>query len=190
ILIRKVLLMNSIIEFLESIGCLKINQNKKSEKLKMIEIEKTDKDKEDIKLWDEIQNYWENKTIYNQDETRAMFLLGIMIADVGSAQYKNLKSEPILKKINFDGLNRDKIIQLANVIIDLLNKYKVYHFDAQIHSNFTRVFDNVPKENWSLTPSENVFFILSGYAFKRQYLREFISKRKKSETKNNEEEEE
>ncbi len=172
-LIQKILMMNTVLEFLEKIFSLKrieiINNN---------EGNMTKNDKEAPNLWDAIQSYWKDKSAYNLNETKALFLLGIMVSDVGSAQFqKGLKTEPVLKKLNFDGMNRGRIMQLFNDVEGKLINYKKFPFDKNIDSKAKQFFDSTDSELWDLTPSENVFYIMSGYAFKK----EFISKLYKKE---------
>ncbi len=162
--IDKTLIMNTILEFLEKINSLSIIQKKPKPLINM-----TEKDKPQIQ--EEIDNYWANKSVYNKNEARALFLMGILLADAGSAQYEKLNSEPILKKVQFNGMKLDRIIQLLNEIVDKLIKYKKYHFDSSIHAGVQEYIDRVNPSDWELTPSENVFYLMSGYAFKRAFLR-------------------
>jgi len=183
-LVEKILEMNSIIKLFELIGCFPLYNPINSVSNKMIE------NKKNPQIWNEIEKYWAGKNIYQQNQQKSLFLLGILVSQVGSAQYNKLKSEPILKKIKFDGMKRIRLIQLSNKVMDLLNKYKaknnrpLVQYNYDIIANFHNFFDSVDENDWELTPMENIFYIMSGYAFKKKYNWTFLK------TKKNENEEE
>jgi len=97
---------------------------------------------------------------------RALFLLGVLVGEVALRQYEKNKKFPILRKINFQGMENAKVKRLSNEILEQL---KIY--DA-LDDNTTRIFSVMREfmergENL-LSPCENTYWILSGYAF--QYL--------------------
>jgi CRISPR-associated protein Csh1 len=163
----KILMMNTILEFLEKINCLPTQFDNKEVN------EIMNKKKKNEKLWPEIEAYWGNKATYNLHEARALFLYGIMLSDVAIAQYEKLKSEAILNKINFDGMNRLKILQLTNEIVEGQRNYKIFGYNQEVFSRATEFFDSVDETNWKLSPAENVFYLMSGYAFKKELLRKW-----------------
>lgn len=164
--ISSLIKMNEIITFFFEIGC--INPTIKSEYVITMEEKsiRADPEGKQTKMG-QILSYWEGKEIYNKEECRAMFILGVMMAEVGSAQYKKLDNEPILKKVNYDGMNWNQVIQLATNIEGKLRDYKLLRYGNinLLVQEFHQYFEKVEQEKWSLLPSANVFFIMSGYAF-------------------------
>jgi CRISPR-associated protein Csh1 len=116
-------------------------------------------------LPNEILEYWKNLEIYNDDCKRALFLLGYLIGEVGRAQdTKYIKNRPVLNKINFQGMGVEKLIRLSNDIFEKLIQYDKLRYNENIYSVLKQKIDKNIKE-WSLSNQENVFYILSGYAF-------------------------
>ncbi len=96
-----------------------------------------------------------------------LFLTGYLIGQIGYAQYKSdLKNSPILNKINFQGMSLNRIMVLLNEIFEKLHQYKIlYKYgNNNIYSEAKMLFDK-EKENWELNEAENVFYILSGFAY-------------------------
>jgi len=128
-----------------------------------------------LELDTEIKNFL--KEMKYDEPKVAMFLLGYLIGEIGNAQYRLSESriKPILNKINFEGMNPDKLIRLTNEVFEKLNQYKVFFkkeksrvplliFNQGIFNEYKRLID---KEiaNWQLSNHENVFYVLSGYAY-------------------------
>jgi CRISPR-associated protein Csh1 len=114
---------------------------------------------------DEINQYWHDIEIYNDEQKRALFLLGYLIGQVGSAQSKaGHKTKPILNKINFQGMDLSRISNLSNEILEKLMQYKIRDFNENVFAAFKTLLDrNI--HNWQLSNQEDVFYLLSGYAF-------------------------
>jgi len=94
-----------------------------------------------------------------------LFLLGYLIGEVGSAQYSpENKTKPILNKITYQGMNRGKIMRLTNDIFEKLKQYKKLPFNEKFSAEAKKFLDR-NFENWPLSDQENVFYILSGYAY-------------------------
>ncbi len=101
-----------------------------------------------------------------------LFLLGTLIGDIGSKQAKQaMKSEkkgskPILNKINFQGMPIDRIKILTNEVYYKLAQEKLlYPAQEKIFATAKKLIDeNLNK--WGLHPHENVYYLMSGYAFK------------------------
>ncbi|KXG74363.1 TIGR02556 family CRISPR-associated protein [Thermotalea metallivorans] len=106
---------------------------------------------------------------YNEQQA-AMILLGKLIYEIGEAQKENrLTSKPILNKINFQGMTLNKIQLLTLSVFEKLKQYKLMtnektgYFIEAVYSDFKMLFDR-NQDKWQLSPQENVFYILSGYA--------------------------
>ncbi len=112
---------------------------------------------------EELKRYIE-EVGFNEQET-ALFLLGTLIADVASKQIV-YGSKPILNKINFQGMPLERLKILFNEVLEKLEHEKLLFGDKEIvYAAAKRLFDKNLR-NWSLKPHENVYYILSGYAYK------------------------
>lgn len=113
---------------------------------------------------------------YDEAKT-ALFLLGYLIGEIGNAQYKLTDShtKPILNKINFEGMNPDKLKRLTNEVFEKMNQYKVFSkkdksrlplivFNQGIFNEYKKLIDK-ELTNWQPSDHENVFYVLSGYAY-------------------------
>jgi CRISPR-associated protein Csh1 len=102
---------------------------------------------------------------YNHAQA-SMFLLGALIASVAVEQQKKLSNKAILGKINFQGMNKNKVQILSNDVFEKLRQYKVLNpINEEIFAEHKRLFD-ASLQSWPLSDREAVFFLLSGYAFK------------------------
>ncbi|MDK2946104.1 MAG: CRISPR-associated protein Csh1 [Geotoga sp.] len=110
----------------------------------------------------------------------ALFLLGVLIASIGVEQYNIAKKKVILEKINFSGMPLQKIKSLSTQIFEKLKQYKILDFyNERIFSIAKELLDKNEKK-WSLNPAENVYYILSGYAWKTKM---FLNKNNLTESK-------
>ncbi|MBD3184933.1 TIGR02556 family CRISPR-associated protein [Candidatus Poribacteria bacterium] len=99
------------------------------------------------------------------DDTRtAMFLMGNLIREIG---YRQGGKEPILEKLNYQGIDARRLLRLTNEIFEKLKQYKVLKYNKSIFSAFKRLLD-LYINDWPLDDQENVFYILSGYSYRRQ----------------------
>jgi len=113
----------------------------------------------------DIENYI-LKMGYKEEES-ALFLLGYLIGEIGNEQVKgsdfNAK-KPILNKINFNGISAKSLINLSNEVFEKLDQYRIRGFNEKIFFVMKELMDKHTKD-WSLTDNENVYYILSGYAY-------------------------
>lgn len=135
------------------------------EKLNLIEGGEKVSEFWEILLDEDIKNYI-LKMGYCEQES-ALFLLGYLIGEIGYEQVKggdlNAK-KPILNKINFNGINSKNLINLSNEIFEKLDQYKIRGYNEKIFSVMKSLMDKNIK-SWKLSDNENVYYILSGYAF-------------------------
>lgn len=144
-------------------------------KLKLLK-EGEDMDYNNLPLKEEIKQFIKEMK-YDNKQKIAMFLLGYLIGEIGNAQSKLTDShaKPILNKINFEGMNPNKLIRLTNEVFEKMNQYKVFSkkenarvpllfFNIGLFNEYKTILD---KEitNWDLSDQENVFYVLSGYAY-------------------------
>ena len=118
-LIRAMLQANLCILYLDMLNNLQGGESMNTEKLAL---------SDDIKEYIKVAKYGEQET--------AMFLLGYLIAEVANAQYKeNLSRKPILDKIAYQGMNKNKIIMLTTEIFEKLRQYKVLGYNEGFSLN-------------------------------------------------------
>lgn len=145
-----VLTANMYLKFLEYLGCLEGGRSL---------------DVSSLNINDNMKNYIA-KVGYDEQEI-AMFLLGYLIGEIGNVQYKKPGSEgnkPILNKINFNGLDRYKIIRLANDVFNKINQEKIRNYNEITFFEMKRLLDkNI--DNWNLNKDESLFYLLSGYSY-------------------------
>lgn len=121
-------------------------------------------DTSDLKVKDDIKDYILEME-YDEQQS-AMFLLGYLIGEIGNAQYKRMGEDrkPILNKLNFGGIDKNKIIRLTNDIFNKLVQEKIRKYNEVTFSECKRLLD-LNKDSWKLNKQENLFYILSGYGY-------------------------
>lgn len=96
-------------------------------------------------------------------EHQALFYLGRVLNTVAQAQYKKEhKNKPVLKKLNYNGMDRDDIRRLYHDLWEKTQQYSLHRLTENTLSRFSMLFKH---ERWTMKPDEALFFILSGYAF-------------------------
>ena len=94
-----------------------------------------------------------------------LFLLGYLVGQIGIEQHTSGgKKKPILNKINFMGMSLSRLYRLSNEIFEKLEQYKVLSYNEGVFAATKALLDR-NRRNWELTPQENVYYILSGYAY-------------------------
>ncbi len=96
-------------------------------------------------------------------EHKALFYLGRVLNTVAQTQYKKEhKTKPVLKKLNYNGMDRDDIRRLHRDLVEKTQQYSIHRLTETTLSRFMMLFKH---ENWTMKPDEALFFILSGYSF-------------------------
>lgn len=100
-----------------------------------------------------------------REETRDLFYLGILINKVASVQYsKEHKSKPILKKIQFQGMNEREIYDLYLDTIEKLRQYNAMTlYSEAIMNRFHYYYE--PYKGTLMNEKQNVFYIMAGYSY-------------------------
>jgi len=120
-------------------------------------------DYEHLNIAEDMKNFV--REMQYDEEKVAMFLLGTLIGAIGNAQYSpQSPKKPILEKITFQGMNRNKLIRLTNEVFEKLIQYKQLPFCETQFYECKRLLDE-KVNSWGLSDQENVFYILSGYAY-------------------------
>lgn len=119
-------------------------------------------------LPEEMRDYLSAMT-YKGPET-ALFLLGYLMNQVGHSQEKRgYRSKPVLEKINYTGMPWSKVVRLANILVDQLRQHDILKYHEGLFAVMKKLFDahrpSTHQREWPLSPEENVFYILSGYAY-------------------------
>ncbi|RKX93606.1 MAG: hypothetical protein DRP84_08190 [Spirochaetes bacterium] len=157
----------------------------------MDEISNESMDKIQDMIPKDILDYWNDIEIYENDCRKALFLLGYLIGEIGTAQSTTgHKKKPILNKINFQGMGIEKLERLTNDILEKLRQNKSregktlleYKTNEDIYSALKLLMD-VKRKEWRLSNQENVFYVLSGYAFSNYLSRKRIKDRYSEELK-------
>jgi len=101
------------------------------------------------------------------EQQQALFYLGLLINQVGYSQSKaGHHHKPILNKINYQGMTKKDIQRLYLEVFEKLVQYRsLYPTVESDHRKFKENFDR-NFDKWQLNDEENIFFLLSGYAYK------------------------
>lgn len=143
-----------LLKFLELLGCIEEGSSMDVNQLNL---------SDDIKRFIDEMKYDEQKT--------ALFLLGVLIGEIGNKQYQGKKDsdnqKPILNKLNFNGIDKPKLIRLTKDIFNKLKQEKILAYTELTFASMKSLLDkNI--DNWKLDKYETLFYILSGYAYKTQ----------------------
>lgn len=94
---------------------------------------------------------------------QALFLLGYLLGEVAWVQGR-WQSKPVLNKVQFQGVDRDKVVRLSNEVFEKLRQYRITGREAEatyaaMKALLDRSLDRLGP------PHENVYWLLSGYSF-------------------------
>lgn len=113
--------------------------------------------KEEMQLYLQEMGYGEPHT--------ALFLLGYLLHQIGRSQRNSgYEHKPVLDKVNYSGMSWPKVIRLSNLLVDQLRQHRIFIYNERIYAAMKELLD-AHASAWPLSPEENVFFILSGYAW-------------------------
>lgn len=106
---------------------------------------------------------------------KSLFYLGALVNKIGLAQYrKDHISKPILNKIQYQGMSRNEILQLYLDVWEKVTQYArgqhpSWMLDCErLAERFNFYAGNADSKEW-IYEQQNVFFIMSGYAFMVRY---------------------
>ncbi|NPA91174.1 MAG: TIGR02556 family CRISPR-associated protein, partial [Chloroflexi bacterium] len=94
---------------------------------------------------------------------RALFLLGMLVGEVALKQ-QTTGSTPILNKIHFQGMDANKVRRLSNEILEQMRIYKA--LNPRTKDLFAAMRVLMDQARNLLSPAENTYWVLSGYAFR------------------------
>ncbi|AEE90318.1 conserved protein of unknown function [Tepidanaerobacter acetatoxydans Re1] len=100
------------------------------------------------------------------NNAKAMFYLGVLVNRVAMAQMeKEHKKKPILKKIQFQGMNAKEVYGLYQDVVEKLIQYnKMTLFTEAIMNRFHYYYGSLDGD-WKLDDRANVFYIMAGYSY-------------------------
>lgn len=154
----------TLIDTLNNLGQLKCyyREERGERQLKKINT----KNEEENDVINEVDKYLEERDF--PLSARALFYLGTLIYNVGVKQYqKGHESKPILKKIQFQGMNFSEISRLFRDVVEKLVQYEMMTLENEAFMNrFDNYIKNYDKRSWTLSDQENILYIMSGYSFK------------------------
>lgn len=115
----------------------------------------------------EEQKQYLGKLSYSSDQA-ALYLVGYLIGRIANAQHRlgtgdTSGKKVILNKINYQGMTLAKVKGLLVSLHDKLRQYKILDFNETLYYQALTLLE-LNNKNWRLTPTENVYYILSGYA--------------------------
>lgn len=93
----------------------------------------------------------------------ALFLLGMLVGEVAIRQ-QQIGSTPILNKIHFQGMDANKVRRLSNEILEQMRIYKA--LNPYTKDLFAAMRSMMDQAGDLLSPAENTYWVLSGYAFR------------------------
>lgn len=127
----------------------------------------------------ELAEYME--TMHFSIPQSSLFLLGYLIARIGAAQVNKSRTQsssenqpssaktsnkPILSKINFRAMNKQKIMMLSNDVFEKMKQLEINNLTNEaIYGEHRNLLDMALRDHWPLTDYEGVYYILSGYAY-------------------------
>lgn len=153
--------MYAYIKFLENINLIEFNKNNKITG----EIEM-----EDEKMESSLDFM---KSIKPSEEGESLFYIGYAIRYVDMILFKNnIRSNPMLEKINYQGMGFKEVEKLMNQIDEKIKQYGIFNKDMsyamyKAHSIMAKYsFD---KSKWPLDDVTNVFLIMTGYSIEDEF---------------------
>lgn len=137
------------VKFLQYMGCLKEEENLVEYELNV---------KEDMKGYIKGMGY--------NEQQAALFLLGCLMGEIGNKEYSRSSEgkKPVLNKLNFGGMDKSRLVRLANDIFNKLNQEKILKYNEKTFGECKRLFDK-NQNSWKLNKDENLYYILSGYGY-------------------------
>ncbi len=122
---------------------------------------------QDLMLSDE-QREFLSRLRYTPQQT-ALYLLGTIIADIAREQAtmgggNGSGEKVILNKLNYEGMTLQRVQRLAVELFDKMRQYKrLTSWNERAFAEAQKLLsEHAPR--WTLTPAENVYYILSGYS--------------------------
>ena len=137
------------------------------EKLNLVnkEVEIMGEERNETELPNDIEQFLSENEFNTQQ--RALFYLGLLVNQVAYSQrgQGHLK-KPILKKISYQGMSLNDLKRLYVDVFEKLVQYNALYPNVEKHNTLCKQYFDRSDNLWELSEFENVFYLLSGYAYK------------------------
>jgi CRISPR-associated protein Csh1 len=152
-LVQDVVKFNILLRYLEDVEVVQAGSLKQTQQSQIL-----------ASLPDELLNWM--KLVRYDAEQQALFLLGVLVGKIGTAQFKKGdKKKAVLDRLRFEGMDFDRVRDFANRLLDSLHVYRLLSKENETIYGCAMALLNENAQDWSKGPEENVFYILSGYGF-------------------------
>ncbi|RME05209.1 MAG: type I-B CRISPR-associated protein Cas8b/Csh1 [Planctomycetota bacterium] len=95
---------------------------------------------------------------------QSLALMGYVMGKIEEKQrHHQLKSSPIFNKINYQGINQEKILRLVNDLFEKIRQYDI-HCALNYLASAQYLYEATRKKE-ALEGEANLFYLLSGYSF-------------------------
>jgi CRISPR-associated protein Csh1 len=148
-----VLLSNAFHTYLKKLGVLKGVNGKMDDIL------------ESLRAIDEDLADYVAKSEYDEQKV-SLFLAGVLVAEIAKNQWKADKRKQILNLINFNGMPLQKVKMFVTLLFAKLRQYDSLNYYTEKVVGTCKEYLDQAEKKWTLSPQENVYYILSGYAYK------------------------
>ncbi|OWP56419.1 MAG: hypothetical protein B2I17_06030 [Thermoplasmatales archaeon B_DKE] len=104
------------------------------------------------------------------DLQTGLFYVGILCGNLGNAQYRKLKSSPILDRISFRGMDKDSFVRFYNGLMEALKHYDLFpipDIQSMAYLSHLNLDKYLAMDNWGgkIREEEVPFYMLSGMSF-------------------------
>jgi len=136
------------------------------EKLNLVnrEVKIMGEDNTEAELSNDIEQFLAENEFNTQQ--RALFYLGLLVNQVAYSQRgKGHLKKPILKKISYQGMSLNDLKRLYVDVFEKLVQYNALYPNVEKHNTLCKHYFDRSDNLWELSEFENVFYLLSGYAY-------------------------
>ncbi|MCM8747878.1 type I-B CRISPR-associated protein Cas8b/Csh1 [Thermomicrobiaceae bacterium CFH 74404] len=104
-------------------------------------------------------------------QERALFLLGVLLGRVAHRQFVDSDggTKPVLEKLNYSGMSLPRVLTFATELFDKMRQYRLLteHNPAEneLLYSIASLLLAAERTKWRLTDQENVYYLLTGYAY-------------------------
>ena len=137
------------------------------EKLNLLnkEAQIMEKDNNEAELSNDIEQFLAENEFNIQQ--RALFYLGLLVNQVAYSQRgQGHFKKPILKKISYQGMSLNDLKRLYVDVFEKLVQYNALYPNVEKYNTLCKHYFDRSDNSWELSEFENVFYLLSGYAYK------------------------
>lgn len=108
------------------------------------------------------------------EESEGLFCIGYAIRYIGMILFKKkINNNPLLEKINYQGMNFRAVEKLMNQIDEKVKQYDIYGEEIAYvlyKAHFVLSKYTLVSSKWPINDAENVFLIMTGYSIENQFI--------------------